>query len=111
LDALQHQIRRNVLLELIAELYERKLSDTISVKEWIEAKLEDEPAEDQPRCTNHYLCPKDDTRWDAGWSCMANDRCPTCDSVVEPYAMTRNADQSEVIHNQAVYNKANVVER
>jgi hypothetical protein len=81
------------------------------VKEWIEAKLEDEPAEDQPRCTNHYLCPKDDTRWDAGWSCMANDRCPTCDSVVEPYAMTRNADQSEVIHNQAVYNKANVVER
>jgi hypothetical protein len=31
---------------------------------------------------------------------MANDRCPTCDGVVEPYAMTRNADQSETIHNQ-----------
>lgn len=38
-----------------------------------------------------------------------NDRCPTCHAVVEPYAMTRNADQSEVIHNREVYNKANVV--
>ena len=110
MDSPDRQIRRNVLLELIAELYERKLSDTISVKEWLESKL-DQPGEDQPRCTNHYLCPKDDTRWDAGWSCMANDRCPTCDAVVEPYAMTRNADDWETIHNREVYNRANVVEK
>jgi transcription initiation factor IIE alpha subunit len=108
LDALERHIRRNVLLGLIAELYEQKLSDAISVKEWLEAKLA-EPLEDEPRCTNHYLCPQDNTRWDAGWSCMANDRCPTCDSVLQPYATTRNADQSETIHNQAVYNKANAV--
>lgn len=69
----------------------------------------DAPAEDEPRYTNHYLCPKDDTRWDAGWSCMCNDRCPTCDAVVEPYATTHHADDGETIHNQAVYNKANVV--
>jgi hypothetical protein len=39
LDALERHIRRNVLLGLIAELYEQKLSDAISVKEWLEAKL------------------------------------------------------------------------
>jgi hypothetical protein len=108
LDALEHQIRRNLLLELIAELYQRKLSDAISVKEWLEAKLA-EAVEDQPRCTNHYPCPNDHTRWDAGWSCMCHDRCPTCDAVVEPYAMTSNADGSQTIHNREVHNKANVV--
>jgi hypothetical protein len=68
-----------------------------------------EHQEDEPRYTNHYLCPRDTTRWDAGWSCMANDRCPTCDAVVEPYAMTRNADGSQTIHDQRIYNRANVV--
>jgi hypothetical protein len=107
LDLLERAIRRNVLLGLVAELYEKNPSD---VKEWLEAKLR-EPVveEDQPRCTNHYLCPNDSTRWDSGWSCMCNDRCPTCDAVVEPYAMTNSSDESEVIHDQQVYNRANVV--
>ena len=39
---------------------------------------------------------------------MANDRCPTCEAVVEPYAMT-NAEGSETIYDRQVYNKANVV--
>jgi hypothetical protein len=39
---------------------------------------------------------------------MANDRCPTCEAVVEPFAMT-NADWSETIRNQQIYNKANAV--
>jgi hypothetical protein len=110
LDLIERITRQNVLLGLIAELYEKNPSDVIAVKEWLEAKLR-EPAveEDQPRVTNHYLCPKDIVRWDANWSCMCNDRCPTCDAVVEPFATTRNADQSETIHNQAVYNRANVV--
>lgn len=108
MDPLERQIRRNVLLGLLSELYERNLTDAIAVKEWLQAKLR-EPEADEPRFTNHYLCPQDSTRWDAGWSCMANDRCPTCDGVTEPYATTRNADQVEAIHNQAVYRKANVV--
>jgi hypothetical protein len=107
LDALERQIRRNVLLGLIAELYEQHLSDVIAVKEWLESKL-DEPVKEEPRYTNHFLCAKDSTHWDAKWSCMCNDRCPTCDAVTEPYATTRNADQSETIHNQDVYDKANV---
>jgi hypothetical protein len=57
---------------------------------------------------NHYLCPRDDTRWDAEWSCMANDRCPTCEAVVEPFAMT-NAEGSETIYDKQVYNTASVV--
>ena len=75
LDALERQIRRNVLLGLMAELYQRNLSDVISVREWLETKL-GEPAEDEARCE---------------------------------YATARNADQSETIHNQEVYKKANVV--
>lgn len=103
-NTLERLIRRNVLLTLLAELYERKLSDVIAVKEWLQTKLEEEP-----RCTNHYLCPKDDTRWDAGWSCMANDRCPTCDDVVQPYATSRTEDGGQTIHDQAVYDRANGV--
>lgn len=39
MDALERQIRRNMLLGLIAELYEKNLSDAISVREWLESKL------------------------------------------------------------------------
>jgi hypothetical protein len=44
----------------------------------------------------------------AEWSCMANDRCPTCEAVVEPFAMT-NAEGSETIYDKQVYNTASVV--
>jgi hypothetical protein len=107
LDALEREIRRNVLVRLIAELYDMNLSDVIAVKEWLQSKL-DERVEDR-RCTNHYLCSNDNTRWDARWACMCDDRCATCAAVVEPYATSDNADQSETIHNQEVYHRANVV--
>lgn len=39
----------------------------------------DEPA----RFRNHYQhC---DTEWADEWSCACNDRCPSCDSEIEPY--------------------------
>lgn len=60
--------------------------------------------------TNHYLCDNDKTRWDTAWSLMCNDKCPTCRREIEPYASTENASGDEVIHNQAVYNEANVLE-
>ena len=123
MDALESQIRRNVLLGLLTELYEKNVTDAISVREWLESKL-GELGEDtslgregvgaivsQRRYTNHYLCLKDSTRWDSAWSCMCNDRCPTCCGVTQPYATTRNADGSETIHNQAVFNEANAVRR
>jgi hypothetical protein len=34
------QIRLNLLVELVNELYDSNLSDVISVKEWLEAKAE-----------------------------------------------------------------------
>jgi hypothetical protein len=40
LDGQEHQIRLNLLLELLAELYDRNLTDVISVKEWLEAKAD-----------------------------------------------------------------------
>lgn len=33
---------------------------------------------------NKYLCPCG-TRWNDQWSCMVDDRCPTCDTAVSPY--------------------------
>ncbi len=40
MDGLEHQIRLNLLRELLAELYDRNLTDVISVKEWLEAKAD-----------------------------------------------------------------------
>lgn len=46
---LEHQIRRDVLQELLAELYQRNITDAISVREWLEAKLRE--VDDQPQGT------------------------------------------------------------
>lgn len=43
------QIRRDVLRKLLAELHQRNISDAISVREWLEAKLRE--MDDQPRGT------------------------------------------------------------
>ena len=40
MDELERQIRLNLLLELVDELYASNLSDVISVKEWLEAKTD-----------------------------------------------------------------------
>jgi hypothetical protein len=39
MDMLERQIRLNLLLELVDGLYASNLSDVISVKEWLEAKV------------------------------------------------------------------------
>jgi hypothetical protein len=57
-DLLERAIRRNFLLGLLSELYVRNPSDVIGTKEWLLEKL-GEPAEDEPRCTNNYLCPNE----------------------------------------------------
>jgi hypothetical protein len=45
------------------------------------------PAEPQApfRFRNYYECPNDRTKWHDEWTCMCNDRCPTCDREIEPY--------------------------
>jgi Restriction endonuclease BglII len=34
---------------------------------------------------NYYRCPYDGAAWIDEWSCMCNDRCPTCRAEIEPY--------------------------
>ena len=34
---------------------------------------------------NFYDCPRCGTTWTDEWSCMVNDRCPTCRCEIEPY--------------------------
>ena len=34
---------------------------------------------------NYYHCPNDQTKWRDEWSCACNDRCPSCDTEIEPY--------------------------
>ena len=35
---------------------------------------------------NYYRCPDDGAEWTMIWSCMCNDRCPTCNHEIEPYS-------------------------
>jgi hypothetical protein len=37
------------------------------------------------RYVNHYCCPDDGAEWTMTWSCMCDDRCPTCGHEIEPY--------------------------
>lgn len=37
------------------------------------------------RYLNHYQCPCGE-EWEDSWSCMCNDRCPSCNKEIEPYA-------------------------
>jgi hypothetical protein len=53
-DLLERDIHRNVLLGLIAELYQSHLSDAIAVKEWLQAKLDD-PVEGEDEPPRDYL--------------------------------------------------------
>lgn len=34
---------------------------------------------------NHYRCTQCKTEWQDEWDCMCDDRCPNCDSPMEPY--------------------------
>lgn len=35
---------------------------------------------------NHYRCSECGTEWDDEWDCTCDDRCPTCNAEIEPYA-------------------------
>jgi len=37
------------------------------------------------RFRNYYLCPNDGTRWHDDWNHLSNDRCPVCNTEIEPY--------------------------
>ena len=34
---------------------------------------------------NYYHCPNEGTKWRDEWNHLCNDRCPVCDSEIEPY--------------------------
>jgi len=38
-----------------------------------------------PDFVNYYRCPNDGTEWADAWSCMSNDKCPSCNAEIEPY--------------------------
>lgn len=33
---------------------------------------------------NYYQCPKDEIEWADLWTCQCNDKCPVCNSEIEP---------------------------
>ncbi|HEX3861275.1 MAG TPA: hypothetical protein VHY35_06235 [Stellaceae bacterium] len=41
--------------------------------------------DEEPRFRNHYHCDDCDEEWDDEWSCMCNDKCPSCNKEIEPY--------------------------
>ena len=54
---------------------------------------------------NHYSCEDCGIDWEDAWSCACNDRCPDCDSEIEPYEVEeKEVEDSEydyiINHNQ-----------
>ena len=41
--------------------------------------------EEELKFRNHYHCDDCDEEWQDEWSCMCNDRCPSCNKEIEPY--------------------------
>ena len=37
---------------------------------------------------NHYDCPVCGTTWTDEWDCACDDRCPKCNTEIEPYDAT-----------------------
>jgi DNA-directed RNA polymerase subunit RPC12/RpoP len=35
--------------------------------------------------TNFYKCSECGTEWQDEWDCTCNDRCPNCNTEIEPY--------------------------
>ena len=60
------------------------------VAEWLESHLappnpnQDENGESTTRYRNHYRCVCGH-EWTDEWDCTCNDRCPKCDTEIEPY--------------------------
>ena len=54
--------------------------------------VDEEANVDEGRYVNYYQCTKDGTRWAMTWSCMCDDRCPTCNREIEPYKSEDLAD-------------------
>ena len=49
---------------------------------------------------NHYTCQgcsSEQVDWSDTWSCQCNDRCPGCDTVIEPHESTWIGPESEVL--------------
>jgi uncharacterized protein (DUF983 family) len=38
-----------------------------------------------PKYTNYYRCPECGEEWQDVWDCKCNDRCPNCNTEIEPY--------------------------
>lgn len=50
------------------------------------AFIASDEGDDEPiRFRNYYRCPNDGTEWSDEWSCQCNDRCPKCNTEIEPY--------------------------
>lgn len=47
---------------------------------------------DNPECVpsyrNEYHCEECDESWTDCWSCMCNDKCPSCNAEIEPHNST-----------------------
>jgi hypothetical protein len=45
--------------------------------------------EEEGRFLNFYKCPECGEQWQDEWSCMCDDRCPSCDTSCEPFVSAR----------------------
>jgi hypothetical protein len=71
---------------------DRAIAEAIS---GLELVVDDEDEDGEVQYLNHYRCAHEDPsrsghgkpadEWTMVWSCMCNDKCPTCNAEIEPY--------------------------
>ena len=58
------------------------------------AVLMNEKHQESLRFTNFYKCSECGYKWHSRWSCTCNDRCPSCNTEIEPTNSVENEDSS-----------------
>ena len=44
---------------------------------------------------NYYFCPECGTEWVDAWSCMCDDRCPSCNKSCSPFDSEESGEDED----------------
>ncbi len=80
--------------EMIFPAEEKKSEITFQASGDQAFPAKDEEEENPEKYLNYYKCPCS-CKWESSWSCMCDDRCPDCNTPIQPYK-SEEIDTGEV---------------
>ena len=63
----------------------RRERDQRAIAKVTGGRMDEEPEENKDRFHNFYRCSECGEEWEDYWSCACDDRCPKCNTEIEPY--------------------------